>query len=297
MMRDGPELVVHGRWHCETRIVDGPHGTLWRAWDERLRRMVALRIVHAPLIGDPQVRRRIDKLLSVTAELQNDNMAYLYDVFEEEGLGVVLISEFVEGPTLSEIRDHLAPMEIAAVAAIGVQLAEGVAAIHAAGVAHRDLGPDNVRITADGTVKITGFSAARLLTDSTATPAGGLEEERTYLAPEQLAGGASDRRSDIYALGLLLWELAVGAHPFEVAHAAQAGITGTRGEVPPLSVVRDDVPASLSEAVEIATRRDPVDRWPDAQSFGERLQVLCPGRPRFVVRDLIALHQPADSTP
>lgn len=276
--------LVRDRWLCETQISDGPHGTVWRAWDQRLRRVVALRVVHAPLIGDPKVRRRIDRLLSVTAELQNDNMAYLYDVFEEESLGVVLISELIDGPTLTEIRHELGPLSSETVAAIGCQLADGVAAIHAAGVAHRDLSPDNVRVTADGTVKILGFSAARLLADSTATPAAGLEDERSYLAPEQVHGGTSDQRSDIYSLGLLLWELATGVHPQELAHASQVDGTGGARDVPPLSGLRDDVPDQLSEAIEIAIRRDPADRWSDATAFGEQLERLCSGRPRLVLR-------------
>jgi eukaryotic-like serine/threonine-protein kinase len=276
--------LVRDRWLCETRISDGPHGTVWRAWDQRLRRVVALRVVHAPLIGDPKVRRRIDRLLSVTAELQNDNMAYLYDVFEEEGLGVVLISELIDGPTLTEIRRELGPLASEAVAAVGCQLADGVAAIHAAGVAHRDLSPDNVRVTADGTVKILGFSAARLLADSTATPAAGMEDGRNYLAPEQLHGGASDQRSDIYSLGLLLWELATGVHPQELAHAAQADGSGGAHDLPPLSGLREDVPDQLSEAIGIATRSDPAARWPDATAFGEQLGLLCSGRPRLVLR-------------
>lgn len=277
-------LLVRDRWLCETRISDGPHGTVWRAWDQRLRRVVALRVVHAPLIGDPKVRRRIDRLLNVTAELQNDNMAYLYDVFEEEGLGVVLISELIDGPTLTEIRRELGPLSSEVVAAIGSQLADGVAAIHDAGVAHRDLSPENVRITADGTVKVLGFSAARLLADSTATPAAGMGDERSYLAPEQLHGEVSDQRSDIFSLGLLLWELVTGIHPQELAHASQTDGTGGTHEVPPLSRLRDDVPGALSEAIEVATRRDPADRWPDAGAFGEQLGSVCSGRPRLVVR-------------
>lgn len=287
MMRDAPELVVHGRWHCEQRIVDGPHGTLWRAWDERLRRLVALRIVHAPLIGDPQVRRRIDKLLSVTAELQNDNMAYLYDVFEDEDLGVVLISELVDGPTLGELRDRLAPLPVDVVAAIGAQLADGLGAIHGAGVAHRDLSPANVRVTPDGTVKILGFSAARLLADSTATPASGREDDLGYLAPEQLEAGRSDHRSDIYAAGLVLWELTAGRHPFQVAQVGQTDAISSRDDIPPLTSLRPEVPPGLSEAVEIATRRDPEHRWQDARVFGERLRVLCPGRPVLLLREAV----------
>jgi serine/threonine protein kinase, bacterial len=285
-MEDETTLVVRDRWLCESAISDGPHGTVWRAWDQRLRRAVALRIVHAPLIGDPQVRRRIDKLLAVTADLQHDNMAYLYDVFEEDGLGVVLISEFIDGPTLSELRDRFSPAPAEVVASVGAQLAHGAAAIHAAGVTHRDLRPDNVRINPDGTVKILGFSAARLLSDSTATPAAGVGIGPGYLAPEQVATGRSDVRSDIYTVGLVLWELAAGAHPDE-HEAVPAPTSPGTVPVPSLSSVRRDLPTSLAEAIDTATDRDPDRRWPDAQAFSEALDAFVPGRPRLVLSDAI----------
>lgn len=287
-MLNGPGFLVRDRWRCESLIVDGPHGAVWRACDQRLRRPVALRIVHAPLIGDPLVRRRVEKLLSITAELQHDNMAYLYDVFEEDGLGVVLISELIEGPTLSEVRARLAPLSGEVVAAIGVQLADGVAAIHAAGAAHRDLAPDNVRITRDGTVKILGFSAARLLADSTATPAAGVEDERSYLAPEQVDAGASDERSDIYAIGLLLWELATGMHPSQREGAAGTGTDAGDGDLPALTALLSDVAERLSDAVATATRRDPSDRWQDARDLLTSLEPLCPGRPRALLREALS---------
>jgi eukaryotic-like serine/threonine-protein kinase len=279
-----PQLLVRERWLCESLIHEGAHGAMWRAFDQRLRRPVALRIVPAALIGESETRRRIDRLLRITAELQHDNMAYLYDVFEEDDLGVVLVSELVDGPTLDEFRERLAPISAEVIAAVGVQLADGLSAIHAGGLVHRALRPDHVRITWDGTVKILGFSATRLLADSTATPVGGVELERNYLAPEQLEGGSSDERTDIYTLGVVLWELTTGFHPFDAEPPSDAS---TRG-VPLLTDVGSSVPASLAESIAIATRRDPPERWQDARRFIESIQDLCPARPAQVLRDVLA---------
>jgi eukaryotic-like serine/threonine-protein kinase len=281
---DVAPLLVRERWLCESLIHDGAYGALWRAFDQRLRRPVALRIVPAASIGESETRRRIDRLLRVTAELQHDNMAYLYDVFEEDDLGVVLVSEFVDGPTLDEFRDRLAPLAAEVIAAVGVQLADGLGAIHAAGLVHRALRPDHVRITWDGTVKILGFSATRLLADSTATPVGGVELERNYLAPEQLEGAGSDERTDIYTLGVVLWELTSGFHPFDAEPPSDAS---TRVGVPLLTDVRPGVPASLAESVAIATRRDPAERCQDARRFIASIQDLCPARPALVLRDVL----------
>jgi serine/threonine protein kinase len=281
---DVAPLLVRERWLCESLINDGAHGALWRAFDQRLRRPVALRIVPAALLGESETRRRIDRLLRVTAELEHDNMAYLYDVFEEDDLGVVLISEFVDGPTLDELRDRLAPLPAEAIAAVGVQLAVGLGVIHAAGLVHRALRPDHVRITWDGTVKILGFSATRLLADSTATPVGGVELERNYLAPEQLEGASSDERTDIYTLGVVLWELAAGFHPFDAEPPAD---TSNRAGLPLLTDVGSDAPVSLAESVAIATRCDPAERWQDARRFIESIQDLCSARPAQVLRDVL----------
>jgi eukaryotic-like serine/threonine-protein kinase len=293
---DVEQLLVRERWRCESLIHEGVHGALWRAFDQRLRRPVALRIVPAALLGESETRRRIDRLLRVTGELQHDNMAYLYDVFEEDHLGVVLISEFVDGPTLDEFRVRLAPLSAEVVAAVGVQLADGLGAIHAAGLVHRALRPDHVRITWDGTVKILGFTATRLLTDSTATPVAGVELERNYLAPEQLAGASSDERTDLYTLGLVLWELTAGVHPLDVDPSADPS---SRADVPLLTEVRSEVPASLVESVATATRTDPAERWQDAHRFVESIQELCSARPAQVLRDVLAgaamVDPPADA--
>jgi serine/threonine protein kinase len=273
-------LVVRDRWQCESRIATLPTNTVWRAHDLLLDRPVAVRIFHKELLVDPVSRRRLEQAFVVAARLEHDNISCVYDAFDDE-LGVVLISELVEGPTLREVADRLGSVHDEAVCAIGVQLAQGVAAAATSGLAHRELTPNHVRITHDGTVKILGLGSARLLDDDAATPMVGGDVDTSYLAPEQLGGSRSDHRTDIYSLGLMLWELATGTRPF-------AGDLDRRRreDIPPLRVVRPGVRSALSDAVERATRLEAAARWEDARDLAADLQRACAARPKRIVHDL-----------
>jgi eukaryotic-like serine/threonine-protein kinase len=280
-MGSDPLLMVRGRWRCETKLATLPTHTVWRAWDELLHRPVAVRVFHLEALDQPDARERLQRTFSVAARLQHDNIACVYDAFEDE-LGLVLIGELVEGPTLLELSSHVARLPDEGVAAIGAQLASGAAAAAMVGLTHRELSPSQVRITHDGTVKILGFGSARLLAD-TATPLAGLDADPTYLAPEQVGGGNSDHRSDIYTIGLMLWELSAGVLPF-------GGGLNERllSDIPALRSTRPSVSGRLSATIERATRRDVDDRWEDAQQLASSLLEECPGRPKFVVADVVA---------
>lgn len=278
-------FLLRERWRCETLIVNGGGKSIWRAYDQQLQRWVAVRILAPPDVEHARDRPRLDRVLSVAATLRHDNVAHLYDAFEDD-LGTVLVGELVNGPSLRELSDQLGPLPPHAVAAIGIQLADGAADIHAAGVAHRDLAPDNVRVTHDGRLKILGLGDARLLADGGATPAVGIVAGSLYLAPEQLEGGASDARTDVYAIGLMLWELATDAQPFGAEDALRAVELRLEQDIPPLRTGWSSAPRHLSEAIRTATRRDPDQRWQQARELASALLAPYPERPHLVLTDL-----------
>ena len=290
-------FVLRERWRCQDLIARGGGKSVWRAYDEQLHRPVAIRILAPPEIEPPGHRSRLEQLLTVAATLRHDNVAHLYDAFEDD-LGTVLVGELVEGPSLRELRDQLAPLPPGAVAAVGMQLADGVADIHAAGVAHRDLTPENVRVTHDGRLKILGLGDARLLADVAATPAIGIAEGSIYLAPEQLEGSPSDERTDVYALGLMLWELAMGRRPFDDADDLLRSVERrTSEDLPALRRGWSSIPKRLSRIVEQATRCDPEQRWQRAGDLGSALRSHHPERPQGVLRDLASELLPAPPPP
>jgi serine/threonine protein kinase len=280
-------FLLRERWLCESLMTRSSRTAVWRAFDRTLQRWVAIRILAHGDGQDAQDARHTDRLLSIAGKMRHDNVAHLYDTFEDR-IGTILVGELVEGPSLREVCDDLAPLPVEAVAALGVQLADGAADIHAAGIAHRDLVPANVRIAHNGRVKILGLGDARLLSDAAATPAAGIADGSTYLAPEQIKGERSDRRTDIYAIGLMLWELACGVRAFETDGPLEAAMLRAERDVPPLSAVGPSTPQMLSDAVATATRRDRDRRWQQAQELRAALEPACSRPPHAIVRDAVA---------
>jgi eukaryotic-like serine/threonine-protein kinase len=284
-MRADTPFVLRDRWRCRELLATTATATVWRADDRLLARPVAVRILE-PNGVTPHASERAARLLTVAGRLEHPNVACIFDTFEDPETGLVVISELIEGPTLHELLDHRGRLPVEVVAAVGVQLAEGAAAIHAAEAVHRDLSPANVRVTHDGTVKILGLGAARLLAADGATPMGA-DLTTVYLAPEQLSGGPTDQRVDIYAIGLILWELAAGTSPPPRAPGAALLAPGSP-ELVSLRSLDPQTPVRLSEAVRTATRAAPAERWEDARAFAESLRPLCPRRPRAILRDFAA---------
>jgi eukaryotic-like serine/threonine-protein kinase len=276
---------IRDRWVGTELLASGTAGEVWRGVDRVLARDVSLRILPAAQVDDAS-GTYLHRRLAVAAQLEHENVAVLYDAFVEDQ-GVVLVGELVEGPTLRELCDRLAPLPAQVVAAVGVQLAHGLGAIHAAGAVHRALTPARVRVAHDGTVKILGLGAARLLADREATPAATVLDP-TYIAPEQLDDAApSDERADIYALGAVLWELTTGRAPFgEDGRTVELVRLGV--DPPPPTCPATSVPEVLAATIARATRSDRDRRWPHARSVAEALQQLCTSRPPTILRSYFA---------
>jgi eukaryotic-like serine/threonine-protein kinase len=277
---------IRDRWVGIELLASGTAGEVWRGVDRVLARDVSLRIMPAVRVDDAS-GTYLHRRLAVAAQLEHENVAVLYDAFVADA-GVVLVGELVEGPTLRELGDELAPLPAQVVAAIGVQLALGLGAIHAAGAVHRALTPDRVRVAHDGTVKILGLGAARLLVDREATPAASVLEP-TYLAPEQLdLTVPSDARADIYALGAVLWELTTGQVPFGEDGGTVELVRRSGDDPPPPTCSTTSVPEVLAATIARATRSDPDRRWPHARSVAEALLQLCTARPPTILRTYFA---------
>jgi eukaryotic-like serine/threonine-protein kinase len=275
---------IRGRWVGTELLASSTAGEVWRGVDRVLAREVSLRIMPAVRLDDAS-GTYLHRRLAVAAQLEHENVAVLFDAFVEDG-GVVLVGELVEGPTLRELCDELAPLPAQVVAAVGVQLAQGLTAIHAAGAVHRALTPARVRVTHDGTLKILGLGAARLLVDRGATPAASVLDP-TYLAPEQLDVAApTDERADIFALGALLWELTTGQLPFGADRTVELG--PRTEDPPPPSCPTTSVPKVLSATIARATRLAADRRWAHARSMAEALLQLCTARPPTIVRSYFA---------
>jgi eukaryotic-like serine/threonine-protein kinase len=213
----GSPARVGGRYRLDSKLASGGMGTVWRGWDERLQRPVAVKTFHLqPWLTtaerDDGIKRAMREA-RLTARLHHTNAVQVFDVVEN-GDGPCLIMEYVPSRSLQQIVDEQGPLSPVEVARIGTQVAAALAAAHRVGIVHRDVKPGNVLIDEDGLAKITDFGISHAFDDITVTSTGMLTGTPAYLAPEVARGGASDFASDVYSLGATLYMAVEGKPPF-----------------------------------------------------------------------------------
>ena len=258
--------LLDGRYRVESLIARGGMATVYLGTDTRLDRTVALKIMHADLASDEDfVRRFVGEARSV-ARLSHPNVVTVFDQ-GADGHSLYLAMEHVPGQTLRELlneRGQLSPRE-----ALDIMdgVLAGLAAAHDAGIAHRDVKPENVLLTDSGVVKVADFGLARLLAGVRQTKTGMIIGTAAYLAPEQVAGAGSDARSDVYAAGVMLFELLTGRQPHTGHTPLAVAYKHVNEVVPPPSAVVPGLPPELDTLVALATSRDPELRPGDAGQF------------------------------
>jgi eukaryotic-like serine/threonine-protein kinase len=270
-MESAPADVLVGRmldrrYHVRSRIAHGGMATVYLATDARLDREVALKVMHADLARDADfVGRFIGEAKSV-AKLSHPNIVGVYDQ-GADGQYLYLAMEYVPGRTLRELmreRGWLPWQE--ALAVIDPVLA-GLAAAHQAGIVHRDVKPENVLITGDGRVKVVDFGLARASAAVGNTRAGVIIGSVAYIAPEQVTGAPSDARTDVYAAGVMLFEMLTGRQPFSGETPLAVAYAHVNSDVPAVSSLVGGIPPGVDQLVRAATSRDPQLRPAHAGAF------------------------------
>ena len=258
--------LLDGRYRVESHLAHGGMATVYLGTDTRLDRTVALKIMHAELANDEDFVRRFVAEARSVAKLSHPNVVTVYDQ-GADGRTLYLAMEYVPGRTLRDLlheRGRLRPRE-------ALNIIEGVlsglAAAHAAGLAHRDVKPENVLLGPAQSLKVADFGLARLLSDVTHTKSGLLIGTAAYLAPEQVAGGRADFRTDVYATGIMLFELLTGRQPFTGDTPLAVAYRHVNEVVPAASSVVPGLPPALDSLVAMATSRDPDLRPADAGQF------------------------------
>jgi len=259
--------VLEGRYRVEALIARGGMSTVYAGLDLRLERRVAIKVMAPALAGDPVFTERFTREARAAARLASANVVAVHDQGTDAGV-VFLVMEHVVGRTLRDLlqaRGRLTPDQ--AVVVLDAVLS-GLGAAHAAGLVHRDVKPENVLLGDDGSIKVVDFGLARAVEASRLTAtAGVLLGTVAYLAPEQVLSGTSDERTDVYAAGLLLFEMLTGAPPYAGETAISVAYRHVHDDVPPPSSVVPDVPRALDELTVRATRREPGARPADARAF------------------------------
>ncbi|RKN06132.1 Stk1 family PASTA domain-containing Ser/Thr kinase [Streptomyces radicis] len=258
--------VLDGRYRVDERIAVGGMATVYRALDTRLDRVLALKVMHPSLVGDAAFTERFIREAKAAARLAHPNIVGVLDQGRDGG-HVYLAMEYVAGCTLRDLLRGRGALQPRAVLDIMEPMLAGLAAAHRAGLVHRDIKPENVLIGDDGRVKVADFGLVRGVDSQTSATTGSVLGTVSYLAPEQIEGGAVDTRSDVYACGLLLYEMLTGAKAHQGDSPARVLYARVHEDVPaPSAAVRGLAP-ELDGLVAAAAARVPGDRPADAAAM------------------------------
>jgi eukaryotic-like serine/threonine-protein kinase len=259
--------LLDGRYRVGRRIARGGMAMVYEAVDTRLHRTVALKMLHAGLADDADFVRRFHREARSAARLSHPHVVAMFDQGEDDGMPY-LTMEYVPGRTLRHelsSRGRLDPREALEYLDLILQ---ALATAHEADLIHRDVKPENVLLGDDGSVKVADFGLARAVSQATSTATQGLLIGTvSYLAPEQLTHGAATARGDVYAAGIMLYEMLVGAKPHDGDSPIQVAYKHVNEDVPPPSQAVPGIPAYVDGLVLRATARDPNMRPPDARAF------------------------------
>ena len=265
--------MLDGRYRVATKIATGGTSTVYRGLDTRLDRPVALKVMDSRYAGDQQFLTRFQLEARSVARLKDPGLVAVYD----QGLDArhpFLVMELVEGGTLRELLSERGPMPPHAVAAVLRPVLGGLAAAHGAGLVHRDVKPENVLISDQGDVKIVDFGLVRAVAAAGITSTSVILGTAAYLSPEQVRDGDASPRSDVYAVGIVAYELLTGQTPFSGDSALSIAYQRLDTDVPAPSTVISGVPEQFDELVRHATARDPADRYADALDMGAELEAI-----------------------
>ena len=276
-----------GPYEIQSPLGAGGMGEVYRARDTRLDRTVAIKILPTHLSEDPEAKQRLEREARAISSLNHSNICHLYDVGRQDGIDFIVM-EFLEGETLAD-RLRKGPLQQAQVLKYGIEICDGLDLAHRSGVVHRDLKPGNIMLTKAG-AKLMDFGLAKRadalkppsleFTASLSSPAAGqpLTAQGTvvgtfqYISPEQLQGREADARSDIFALGAVLYEMATGKRAFSEKSTAKLIAAILEIDPPPISTTQPTSPPALDRVVKSCLSKDPDNRWQNAHDLGSELR-------------------------
>ena len=256
MVKDG--IVLGKRYEVLSKIGAGGMADVYKGKDTMLNRYVAIKVLKKEYREDENFVRKFHSEAQAAAGLLNPNIVNVYDVGEDRGL-YYMVMELVEGITLKEYIEKKGKLFRKEVISIAIQMCNGIGAAHAAGIVHRDIKPQNVMISRDGKVKVTDFGIAKAVTSNTisSNAMGSVH----YTSPEQARGGYSDAKSDIYSIGITLYEMVTGRVPFDGESTVEVAMKHLQQEITPPSEYAPDIPYSLEQIILKCTQKNSERRY------------------------------------
>jgi serine/threonine-protein kinase len=265
---------VFGHYRIVSLIGSGGMGTLYRARDERLDREVALKFLPSDLSAERKPRERLLAEARAVAALNHPNVCAIHEIAETADGRMFFAMPLYDGITLKE-KLRQGPLSIEEAVSTAIQIARGLAAAHARGIVHRDVKPGNVMLSPDGTVRLLDFGLA-IPIDAIRVNSNSTRGTVAYMSPQQARGEPIDARSDLWSLGVVLYEMIAGSRPFNRRNSAPILEQIFHSDPEPLSAYRQEIPAALSRIVKRLLQRDPMKRFESAEQLIDDLQSALP---------------------
>jgi hypothetical protein len=269
------KTVLNRRYELGQELGKGAMGAVFRAWDTVLDREVAVKQLNLVLSGDDEYASRFRREAKALARLTHPNIVQVYDLFEDGGRHWMVL-EYVKGGDLASYLKDKGRLSITEAASVVIPVAQGLAFAHSQGIIHRDLKPANILLTSERNPKISDFGIAKLSQSSQLTQVGSVLGSPRYMSPEQCSGGAVDNRTDIYALGITLYELLSGRAPF-VGETSSVLARQIVEKPLPLSEILDHLPGHVEKLIFRMLAKDPDKRPSDMTEVLDSLSVFRDG--------------------
>ena len=259
-------MQLSGRYRLDAQIGSGGMSTVYRAFDSNLERRVAIKLLHREIAADSDQIERFRREARAVARLSHPHIVGVIDAGEDEGRPYIVF-EYVEDETLKERIRRMGRLPIDEAVAYAIEIARALGCAHSHGIVHRDVKPQNVLIDEEGSAKVTDFGIARSLHEEGLTADGRVLGTTDYVSPEQALGHEVDGQSDIYSLGVVLFEMLTGSVPFHGENQVSVAMKHVREDMPDVQRMRAQVSATLAAVLDRMTDKDLARRYPDAPTL------------------------------
>lgn len=262
--------VLGGRYEIKEKVGGGGMGIVYKAKCRLLNRYVAVKVLRDEFVSDEQFIKNFRKESQAAASLSHPNIVGIYDVGVDEGEEHhihYIVMEYIDGKTLNEIIKEKGRLSIKETIDYSLQIAEAIDHAHKNQIIHRDIKPHNIMVTKDGRIKVTDFGIARAATSSTLTATSSVVGSVHYFSPEQARGGFTDEKSDIYSLGIVMYEMITGSVPFKGDSPISVALKHVQEDVIPPSEINNNIPRSFESIINKCLRKNSVDRYKNASEL------------------------------
>jgi len=263
--------VLGDRYEILELLGEGGMGAVYKAADREVDRIVALKVIRPEMASNPEILARFKQELLLSSQVTHRNVIRIYDLGEAQGMKFITM-EYLEGQNLHQVLKQRSKLEIAEAVGIMEQVASGLAAAHREGIIHRDLKPANIMLAKSGRVVVMDFGLARTFSGDGMTRTGAMLGTIEYMSPEQAQGMDVKASSDIFTVGLILYELLAGVTPFRAESVIASLLMRSQKSAAPLVEIDKNIPATLSNIVARCLEKDPANRYQNAEELGVSLR-------------------------